>query len=244
MAVLPAFRSAAFAAVCLLAFAFPVAAGTVDFDDRVGKGGPFSGACGASFEVDDEYLPLGVVFSSNDPAICVIAPGNAVSPPNVATGITSGDIDFLAPLEAAFFDGATPVAVSAVTLELTSGSQAGVEAYDQNGAFLGDSGKTGEGLHVLSFPRLIHKVRISGGAYSLDDFSFSPPGTPETIPALPVAGALLLFALTAGAGALALRRVPRCAPAGPGRALWWPAWWVVGRGVGGGWGGSRACSWD
>lgn len=207
MAVLPASRWAVLAA-CWLAFALPGAAATVDFDDRAGRAGPFSGACGASFEVDDEYLALGVVFSSNDPAVCVIDPGNAVSPPNVVAGITSGDIDFLAPLEARFYDGATPVAVSAVTLELTSGSQAGVEAYDENGAFLGDSGKTGAGTHVLSFPRLIHTVRISGGAYSLDDFSFSPPGPPETIPALPVAAALLLFALTAGAGALALRRGP------------------------------------
>ena len=195
-------------AVCSVLFALPGGAGTIDFDDRAGKAGPFSGACGASFEVDDEYLPLGVVFSSNDPAVCVIAPANAVSPPNVVTGLTSGDIDFQAPLEARFFDGATPVAVSVVVLELTSGSQAGVEAYDENGVFLGDSGVPGEGTHSLSFPRRIHTVRISGGVFSLDDFSFSPPGTPATIPALPAMGAIALVALLLACGAAALRRTP------------------------------------
>lgn len=207
MAVRPAIRCAAVACIALLAL--PGAAATVDFDDRAGRGGPFSGPCGSTFEVDDEYLPLGVVFSSNDPAICVLAPGNAVSPPNAVTGLTSGDIDFTAPLEARFYDGATPAAVSVVILELTSGSSATVEAYDEGGAFLGDSGHIGDGTHVLSFPRLIHRVLISNGAYGMDDFSFSPPGPPETIPALPVVGVLVLAALTLATGAMALRRASR-----------------------------------
>jgi len=168
------------------ALGFGSAAGAVgiDFDNLTGRGGPFFGECESQFRVDDEYDGLGVTFESNDTAVCVIAPGNAVSPPNVVTGITAGDIDFSAPVIAKFFDGVDPGAVALVTLHLTSGSLADVEALDENGVLLGDSGKTGEGVHTLAFPKLIHEVRVSNGTFAFDEFSFSPIGPPAAVPAL------------------------------------------------------------
>ena len=155
--------------------------------------------------MDDEYQTLGVFFESNDPTICVLEVANAVSPPNAVTGMTGGDIDFTAPLVASFFDGGGPAAVAVVTLRLTPGSGATAEAYDVGGVLLGDSGKVGEGIHRLSFPRLIHSVRITGGSYGMDDFSFTPPGPPVAVPALPVLAYGAVGVLLGAAGVRRLR---------------------------------------
>lgn len=194
----------------LLALAPAAPARQVDFDDRAGKGGPFTGPCEAAFQVDDEYAGLGVHFASGDPAVCVIAPGNAPSPPNVVAGVSGGDIDFAAPVVITFFDGATPAAVAVASLALTdsSSSTVTVEAYDVDGVLLGGSGKAGGGTHVLVFPRFIHSLRVAGGFFALDDLEFSAPGPPAEVPVLPGIALAVLAALLLGAGARALRRSP------------------------------------
>jgi len=199
------------------AWAGPAGAAIVDFDDLTGKGGPFSGVCEASFQVDDEYLALGVQLSSNDPAVCVIAPGaGAPSPPNVGSGITSGNIDFSAPVIASFFDGGTPAAVGLVTLTLTPSSSSGttVEAYDVNGLLLGSSGMTGPGTHTLYFPRRIHAARVDNGSFAVDDITFVDPVEPEYVPALGPLGLGILVALLAGLGAPRLGFGVRASTAG------------------------------
>lgn len=179
---------------------------TVDFDDRAGKPGPFSGACPAENQVHDEYLGLGVRFESNDAAVCVLEPGaGAPSPPNVATGVTGGNIDFSAPVVASFHLGGVPETVTSVSVTLTSSSSSTttVEAYDLNGVLLGSSGFTGPGTHIVAFNKKIHSVRVDNGAFAFDDFTFSDPAAPP-VPALSPFAGFLLTLLLAGAALRAL----------------------------------------
>jgi len=175
---------------------------TVNFDDRAGKPGPFSGPCAAQFQIDDEYAGQGIHFASTSPAVCVIAPGNPVSSPNVVTGISGGNIDFAAPIIATFFDGANPTTVFSLSLVLTSSSSssASVRVFDSNGALLGSS--TGPGPHSFVSSR-IHSVTIDSGFVAADDFSFSTE--PVAVPGLSLAAGALLSALVAAVGRARLR---------------------------------------
>lgn len=188
------------------------AAVTVDFDDRAGHPGPFT-ACAAQYQVDDEYAALGVHFASTDPAVCVLAPSNPPSAPNVVTGIASGNIDFSAPVTAAFFAGEEPVVFAYVSVVLSGSSSpsARLEAYDVDGVLLGSSKTAGPGTHWVYFPQHIHSVRIAGGAFAMDDFTFSNR-PPAPIPVLPPAASFALGLALAGAGARALRRVCKTSP--------------------------------
>lgn len=145
----------------------------INFDDRPGIPPPF-GPITPEFLINNQYAALGVVFSSAGGGIVVTAPSNPVSPPNTVAATVPGPvIDYSGPVDATFQIDGVATTVDTVSLTFSNSSSPGrLEAYDENGGLLGSTSGGASAVLTITFPGLIHSVRIQQGPMAFDDFTF------------------------------------------------------------------------
>ena len=148
----------------------------INFDDRPGQSAPFGEgvAVPLRFLVHDEYLSLGVRFDSAGGGICILAPINPVSRPNIAGAAGPGPvISYTHPMEASFWVNNLPGVVDFVSITLTNSSRtSSFRAFDINGTLLDSATGGASATLTVRSPGAIHSVRIEQGPMGFDNFTF------------------------------------------------------------------------
>jgi hypothetical protein len=154
----------------------------VNFDDRAGKPTPVTSGepVEPQYIVNDEYLPLGVLFGSDGGGIRISAPDNPLSAPNVAGSTAPGPtVSFSRPVVASFWLAGAPAIVDSVALTLTSSSgKSTLSAFNMDGTLIGSMTGSASATLVVNSPARIHSIQIMG-TMAFDDFTFDGLAVPE-----------------------------------------------------------------